>query len=346
MSVPTDPPYCLVYPTSYARDMDPDHFNTCNNLAGTHLCHCICHDDPDQCRKYSGSCLILHHGAQYNDRLFPAILKPWNHQEPLTDSSTKEPFPMELVGDFQVADLIFKGCYGDSLLYSDVDLHWLRQRGIHLPTYRGEILASPAPLYRQAREPKVMKQSPPRAVTPNLSMESPKTKCSSSKGGPHHSSGCSSNTSDSTSARKPSSSKEPTSNSQEKSPRARSSHKCGRSPSPSTESIRCKQKDVCSEDSRTLISTLPISSSMFDGLHSPTGSHSNVTELLPPSITSIPLGLASPRQWQTTLAESGQSLALIYTSLNFNIPGYNTVDLSNLTLSVPSIAGSHHVLST
>ena len=141
-------------------------------------------DDPNQHRKYSRSHLILPCGAQYNDRLFPMILKSQNHQEPLMDSSTKEPFPMELVGDFQVADPIFKGCYGDSLLYSDVDLHWLRGQGIHLPAYWGEIPVPPAPLYWQAREPKVMKQSPSRVVTPNLSMESPKTKHSSGKGGP------------------------------------------------------------------------------------------------------------------------------------------------------------------
>ena len=62
MSVPMDPPYCLIYPTSYMRDVDPDHFDTHNNLAGTHLHHCICHtmlqfanDDPNQHRKYSGS---------------------------------------------------------------------------------------------------------------------------------------------------------------------------------------------------------------------------------------------------------------------------------------------------
>ena len=209
---------------------------------------------------------------------------------------------MELVGDFQAADPIFKGCYGDSLLYSDAELHRLRQQGIHLPTYRGKIPVPPAPLYLQAREPEAMKQSPPRAATPNPSMESPKTKRSSGKGGPQHSSGCSSNTStpkhaDSTSAKKPSSSKEPTSNSQEKSPRAPGSHKHSHSPSPSAESVGPKQKDVHTEDSRTLNSTLPINSSMFDGLCSPTGSHSDVTELLPPSITSTPLGLASPRQW-------------------------------------------------
>ena len=163
------------------KDVEPDHFNTCNNPAGTRLCHCICcttlqftNDDPNQRRKYSGSYLILPYRAQYNDQLFPMILKPWNNQEPLMDSSTKEPFAMELVGDFWVAEPIFKGCYGDSLLYSDADLRRLRQWGFHLPTYREEIPVPPAPLYRQAREPKVMKQSPPRVVTLNPSMESPR----------------------------------------------------------------------------------------------------------------------------------------------------------------------------
>ena len=81
-------------------------------------------------------------------------------------------------------------------------------------------------------------------------------------------------------------------------------------------------------------------------VHSPTGSHSDVTELLPPSITSTPLGLAHPRQWRTTSDESRQSLASIYTSPNFNIPGYPAVGPGNLTPTVPSIAGSHHVSST
>ena len=258
---------------------------------------------------------------------------------------------MELVGDFQVAHPNFKGCYGDSLLYSDVELHLLRQWGIHLPAYQGEIPVPPAPSYRQAREPEVSKQSPPRAVAPDTPAESPKTKHSSSKGSPHHSSGCSSNTStpkcpDSTSAKKPSSSKEPTSNSQEKSSKAHSSHKHGCSPSPATESVGYKRKDVHTEDSHTLNTILPISSSMFDSLCSPTGSYSDVTELLPPSITLTPLGLASPRHWQTTSAESRQSMASLYTSPNFNFPRYPAVRPGNLTPSIPSIAGSHHMLST
>ena len=67
---------------------------------------------------------------------------------------------------------------------------------------------------------------------------------------------------------------------------------------------------------------------------------------LPPYITSTPLGLGSPRQWQTTYDESRHSMASIYTSPNFNLPGYPAVGPSNLTPTVPSLAGSHHVSST
>ena len=132
-------------------------------------------------------------------------------------------------------------------------------------------------------------------MTLNQAVESPKAKCSSSKGGHHRSSECGSNTStpkcpDSTSAKKPSSSKEPALNGQDKSPRSHSSHEHGHS-------VRHKWIEVCTEDTCALNSTLPISSSRFDSFHSPMGSHSNVTELQPPSITSTPLGLGTPQQW-------------------------------------------------
>ena len=258
---------------------------------------------------------------------------------------------MELVGDFRSMDPIFKGCYGDSFLYMVVDLGRLRLCGIHLPLYRSEIPAPPAPSYLQAKQPKAMKQSPPRATTPNPAVESPKAKCSGSKGRHHRSLGCSSNTStlkcpDSTSAKKPSSSKEPTPNEQEKFPRSCSSRKCGHSPSPSTKSVSCKQKGVFTEDTRTLNFTLPISSSMFDGFCSPMGSHSNVTKLQPPFITLTPLGLGTPRQWRTTSKESRHSLALLYTSPSFNFPGHLVAGPCNLTPSILSLAGSHHVPST
>ena len=191
MSIPTDLPYCLVYHTSYVRDVDLDHFDTHNNLAGMHLHHCICcatlqfnNDKPKECTNYARSHLILPHGAQYNDRLFPSNLKLWNHHGSLIDSTMREPYLMEMVGDFWVVDPIFKGCYGDSLLYSNADLHWLRQWGIHLPVFQGEIPMPPAPSYQQVREPMVTKQSPHRVAATDTPVESPKAKCSSSKSGP------------------------------------------------------------------------------------------------------------------------------------------------------------------
>ena len=250
-----------------------------------------------------------------------------------------------------MTDSIFKGCYRDSLLYTGRELNRLRQWGIHLPLYQGEIPALLAPSYLQARQPKATKWSPPRAATPSLPVESPKIKRSGGKGSPHHGLGRSSNTStpkhpDSTSTKKPSSSKGPASSEWEKSPRARGSRKCGHSPSPFAKSVGCKRKDVHMEGNRTLNSTLPISFSAFDGLRSPTGSRSNGTELLPPSITLTFLGLGGLRQWQTTSDESRHSMASIYTSPNFNLPGYPAAGPGNLTPTVPSLAGSNHVLST
>ena len=74
MSIPMDLPYCLIYPMSYVRDVEPDHFDTRNNPAGTHLHHCICcttlqymNDDPNQHREYVRRRLILPCGAQYKE---------------------------------------------------------------------------------------------------------------------------------------------------------------------------------------------------------------------------------------------------------------------------------------
>ena len=100
------------------------------------------------------------------------------------------------------------------------------------------------------------------------------------------------------------------------------------------------------EDSSTINTTLPVSSSMFDGFRSPSGSFSNVIEPLPLSITSTPLDPAGPRHGCTTSADSRHSTALLFTSQNFNLPGYHAIGLRSLTPSVPSIAGSRHMLST
>ena len=206
---------------------------------------------------------------------------------------------MELVGDFRSMDLILKGV---TVTHSCTPVQNWAGSGSVGYTFPHIRVRSQHHWLLPARQPKATKQSPLRAVTPNPSVESPKAKHSGGKGGHHHSLRHSSNTStlkcpDSTSAKKPSSSKEPASNKQEKSPRAHGSCKHGRSPSPSTKSVRCRQKEVHTEDTLTLNSTLPVSSSAFDSLCSPMGSHSYVTELLPPSITLTPLGLCGPRQW-------------------------------------------------
>ena len=252
MSIPTDPPYCLVYPTSYIKGVESDHFDTLNSPTGTCLHRCVCHatlqfsnDDPKERIKYVGSCLILPQRVQYKDQLYPTILEPWNHCGPLIDPTMGEPYLMEAVGNFRAMDPIFKGCYGDSLLYSDVNLGRLRQQKIHLPIFQGEIPMPTAPSYQQVREPVATKQSPHRVAALDAPAESPKAKCSNSKSRPQRGSRCSSNTStpkcsDSTSTKKPSCPKESTPNDQAKSPQACSSRKCGRLPSPTSGSAGCK----------------------------------------------------------------------------------------------------------
>ena len=176
MSIPMDP---------------PDHFDTRNSPVGMRLHHCVCHttlqfsnDDPKLHTQYVRSHLILPREVQYNSWLYPSILEPWNHYGLLIDPTTGEPCPLEVVGDFKAMDPIFKGCYGDSLLYSKADLAQLRQQKVYLPVFHGEIPVPPSPSYQQVREPAVTKQSLHRVAALDTSVESPKAKCSSSKDGP------------------------------------------------------------------------------------------------------------------------------------------------------------------
>ena len=99
-------------------------------------------------------------------------------------------------------------------------------------------------------------------------------------------------------------------------------------------------------DSSTVDTTLPIGSSILDTFRSPTGSLSDVVELLPPSITSTPLGWVGPRHGWMTSSDSRHSSALLFASSSFNLPGFPSVGLGSLTPLVPSITGSHHVSST
>ena len=83
---------------------------------------------------------------------------------------------------------------------------------------------------------------------------------------------------------------------------------------------------------------------MFDTFCSPMGSASDVIEPLPPSITSTPLGQTSLRHRCMTSSDSRHSSASLF--MSFNLPSYPAVRLGSLTPSVPSIAGSQHLLST
>ena len=205
--------------------------------------------------------------------------------------------------------------------------------------------------YRQNSKLAAAKQSPHRAAAPDTSVESPKTRHSSSKSRPLRGTGHDSNTStpkcpDTTSAKKSSRPQESTLDHPVKSLQAHSSWKQGHSPSPTTESDGGKRRNLCGIDSATVNTTLPIGSSTMDTFCSPTGSLSKVVEPLAPSITSTPLGNAGLQEGQTISSDSRHSSASLFTSSSFNIPRLPSVGFGSLTPSVPSITGSHHISST
>ena len=101
MAIPTDPPYCLMSPTMYNDGVeDQTHFNMVASPSGMHTHVCMCHSllqfadkDPKNRRTFEGSCLIVLHGAQYQN-LFPEITTPHNHWGLLIDPNTRGPHPM------------------------------------------------------------------------------------------------------------------------------------------------------------------------------------------------------------------------------------------------------------
>ena len=131
MAVPTDPPYCLVYPNTYSDEValeNQNHFNAMGCLPGLCTSSCICHallqhvDLTKAYRqKYNRSHLIFPRAAQYKT-LLPEITMPHNHQGPLIDLHSEKPFPMVPVGDFNLKDKIFPGMPGDSLLFNGDEL--------------------------------------------------------------------------------------------------------------------------------------------------------------------------------------------------------------------------------
>ena len=145
MANPTNPPYCLVYPTVYSNDVeDQNHFNTAASPSGMHTRSYICcallqhvDKDPVHWRTYEASCLVIPCGAQYRT-LFPEIIMPHNHWGLLIDHNTAEPYPVAAVGDFCLIDPIFPGSPGDSLLFKEDNLDRLKRKGFCVSTYREE----------------------------------------------------------------------------------------------------------------------------------------------------------------------------------------------------------------
>ena len=110
MALPTNLPYCLVYPNIYSStipEKDRHHFNVGGSPPGVHTHVCICHAllqhadmSADHRQQHHGSHLVIPRGVQY-DHLLPKIMMPCNHQAPLVDFSMGEPFPLVPNGDFQ-----------------------------------------------------------------------------------------------------------------------------------------------------------------------------------------------------------------------------------------------------
>ena len=131
MAVPTDPPFCLLYPNIYSKEVTPEDKNHFNVKGGPpRLCNrtCTCHvllqhTDLSKAHrwKYHVDCLVIREGAQYS-HLLPKITMLHNNWALLIDLHSGEPFPMVPVGDFHLVDKIFPGMPGDSLLFNSDDL--------------------------------------------------------------------------------------------------------------------------------------------------------------------------------------------------------------------------------
>ena len=139
MAMPSDPPYCLMYPNIYSDEVvlqNQNHFNTVGGPPRLCTSSCICctllqYADLTEAHrwKYNGSHLIVPWGAQYKT-LLPKITMPCNHQGLLLDLHSGKPFPMVLVGDFSLVDKIFPGMPGDSLLFNGDELTKLQKKKV------------------------------------------------------------------------------------------------------------------------------------------------------------------------------------------------------------------------
>ena len=144
MAVPTDLPYCLMYPNIYSTtvpSVDRHHFNMQGSPLGLHTCTCICctllqyaNLSEAHRQKYHGSHLVIPQGAQYSC-LLPEITMLCNHLVLLIDLHMGDPFPLVPVGDLKLEDTIFPGMPGDSLLYYSEGLTKLHRLRFQVATH-------------------------------------------------------------------------------------------------------------------------------------------------------------------------------------------------------------------
>ena len=133
----------------------------------THTCMCsallqFMDKDSDHWRTYEGSHLFVPHVTQYRT-LFPEIVMTHNHQGPLIDPNTGEPFPMAAAGDFCLVDPFFPG---------SPDLSRLKRKGFCVSTYREEKPQPTVPKEDKHQSPHVKEHVP---SSPHKEEESCKT---------------------------------------------------------------------------------------------------------------------------------------------------------------------------
>ena len=92
LTIPTVPPYCLVYPIQFTKDTpqdERDHLHPDQVLPGLCTRECVCcqtihHTNMtlDHYTTYIGSCLLVLQGTQYNEDGLPKVIKLCNHHGP------------------------------------------------------------------------------------------------------------------------------------------------------------------------------------------------------------------------------------------------------------------------
>ena len=72
--------------------------------------------------------------VQYN-HLLPEVVRLRNQHAPLMDLTRRKVFPMVSVRDFTLEDKISPGLPSDHLLYTDVEVEMLQERGYQVARY-------------------------------------------------------------------------------------------------------------------------------------------------------------------------------------------------------------------